>query len=162
MEPAYQNALRKRSDAVRRLEEAQSEIARIDDFLKLYQEFGGSVDAFVGEVSGQNAEPSSANRERPTKGLTRAEGAPIIRELILRNGSPMQRSALLEALNENGTPVGGVDPLNNLGTMMWRMKDKFVNIEGSGYWPIDVDYEPANHAAVKPEDDHEDWMKDLV
>ena len=25
-----------------------------------------------------------------------------------------------------------------MGTIMWRLRDRFINLEGLGYWPLDV------------------------
>ena len=34
-----------------------------------------------------------------------------------------------------------------MGTVMWRLKDQFVNLEGRGYWPRDIPtkgYDPSD------------------
>lgn len=66
---------------------------------------------------------------------------------ILGHGRPMTRSQIVASLEARGISVGGVDKQRNMGTIMWRFRDKFVNIPHQGYWPADtpcpaVDYFP--------------------
>lgn len=39
--------------------------------------------------------------------------------------------------------------------MRWRMKDKFVNIDGYGYWPSDVPFAAAGYDPNAPETEAE-------
>ncbi len=37
-----------------------------------------------------------------------------------------------------GIPLAGKDKSKNLGTILWRFSDRFLNILGQGYWPKDA------------------------
>lgn len=143
---AYENA-------VKRQAELKKELAEVEDFLRLYQRFSG------GTEGGQNAltksvEPndSATVSPPPTKrGLTKRQLRKNAREIILENGRPMTRGQLVEALEARGLPVGGANPSKNMGTMMWRLRDYFVNLEGFGYWPIDKDCSVAGYTGKPAE-----------
>jgi len=136
---AYQNALAKKQRLLKELEEVNS-------FLKLYQRFAGKVSA---KPETSEPEPEAAELFQTTVETGRVsrpkEMGPIVRDILLRHGHPMPRGQLVEALAANGTPVPGENKNKNLGTIMWRLKDEFVNLWGKGYWPKDVacpEYDP--------------------
>lgn len=55
------------------------------------------------------------------------------REIILENKAPMTRGELVAAFQDRGWPVGGTDASKNMGTIMWRLRKQFRNIDGQGY-----------------------------
>ena len=57
----------------------------------------------------------------------------------------MTRGQIVTALHERHIAVGGTDAGKNIGTIMWRLRDVFVNLDGRGYWPIDLSYEKAGY-----------------
>jgi hypothetical protein len=59
---------------------------------------------------------------------------------------------MLTALAAKGYPVPGTDPSKNLGTIMWRLQDKFVNINGHGFWIRGKAYLPANYTGESSTD----------
>ncbi len=105
-----------RKSALARRSELQAEIERIDLFLDLLDEFGGDGDQ-------QPVAQSQTNR--PSED--------VIRDTIISAGRPMKRGELAAALAARGVAVN----VGYLGTMMWRMRDRFENT-GSGYWPSGV------------------------
>ena len=135
MDQAYQSALRKRDDLKRQLAEA-------DEFLRLWNRVLGSdaVDGVTPSTAKGQDEMriGSATQPLPQKSPTRERAAEIARKVTLSKGAPMTRSQLVEAFEAEGTPVGGVKPSRNMGTIMWRLRDRFINLDGLGYWPADV------------------------
>lgn len=143
----YRNALRRRSELkeqVARLESefktARDQLAKVEQFINLWMEFGGEPLKPEDGHRVQEAEPIDIGR-----GLNRSDISPLAREMMLARGKPMTRTDLVEEFVARKLPVGGVDPARNMGTIMWRLRDDFVNIEGHGYWPRDVAYKPANY-----------------
>jgi hypothetical protein len=53
----------------------------------------------------------------------------------------------------------GDDKPRYIGTIMWRHKDRFVNLKGHGYWVADEPYEPAGYDPEKARQDNEDMEK---
>ena len=62
----------------------------------------------------------------------------LMRDTLIKRGRPLACGQLFEALKEDGVFVGGQDPIKILGTIIWRLRNRFTNIEGHGYWPRDV------------------------
>ncbi|PVB59528.1 hypothetical protein DCO57_21865 [Labrenzia sp. 011] len=58
---------------------------------------------------------------------------------------PLQRIELLNAIKELGVDVGGKDPAATLATVVWRDKNKFVNLKGFGYWLVSEPFAPAHY-----------------
>jgi len=134
MDQAYQEALRKRDDLKRQLSE-------IEEFLRLWQRVFGTE----GEQSSPpNLLPTppkmrvGLGANHPKRSPTRSRVATIARKVILTKGAPMTRGELVAAFEARGEPIAGSDPSRNMGTIMWRLRDSFINIDGHGYWPKDV------------------------
>ncbi len=124
---AYQNALKRRSVL-------QKELAEVDEFIRLWRRYAGTEAEH--EVTGGRYE---AGETSPVfeRNLSREQVGKWAREFILELGTPMTRGELVNAFHMRGLPIGGVNPARNMGTIMWRLRDNFVNIEGHGYWPRD-------------------------
>lgn len=136
---AYQNALRRRV-------ELQKALSEVDEFIRLWRRFAGTEAEQDVASGGHDAGQSSPVSERS---LPRQEIRKRAREFMLERGTPMTRGELVEAFHMRGLPIGGVDPARNMGTIMWRLRDDFVNIEGHGYWPRNkacqsVGYDPSD------------------
>jgi len=147
---AYQHAMKRR-------EELKRELSEIDEFLRLHRKF--SVGSFQVEVvppeNVSGTKSDSTDTSDDSKATSRRVNPPreevrrIAREVMLEMGRPLTRGELLEQFAARGTPIQGADPSKNMGTLMWRLSDHFVNIEGHGYWPRDVpceavEYDPAD------------------
>ncbi|WP_108658320.1 hypothetical protein [Acuticoccus kandeliae] len=146
MTDAYQKALARQAELKSEIADRDRELARINEFLKMYHELEGRPL----KASAQVGRPTLTTHPRV---LTREEAAPIIRKVLIDHQQPMTRAELLNALSEGGNPIGGREPANNLGTMMWRMKDQFVNLKGYGYWLADMAYEPAAYEPTVTSDE---------
>lgn len=136
---AYQNALRRRA-------ELQKALAEVDEFIRMWRRFAGTEPEQDVAKMDDNAGQSSPISER---GLSREAVGEWAREFMLERGTPMTRGELVEAFHMRGLPIGGVDPARNMGTIMWRLREDFVNIVGHGYWPRDkacpsVEYDPSD------------------
>jgi hypothetical protein len=119
----------------------REELDKIDNFLELYRELLGE------NVSVEKAPRSvvSVDKPRRRRGPPPRPGtvgphdlAPMIRDIMLGNGEPMTRSQLLEALEARNVQLAGADKARYLGTILWRMRHLFINLDGQGYWPIDI------------------------
>lgn len=157
MDRAVTNALKRRA-------ELRSELSEIERFLALYERYKSLDGQPMLDIApsspaneqrevevGAEAEPEVAlSPSEPSKSLTRAELLPHIEAVIREAGKPLTRGVLLRKLDNRGTPVGGeADRSKNMGTIMWRLKDHFVNLSGYGYWLRSEPFEPAGY---DPED----------
>lgn len=128
-ETAYQNAMKKRAELRQQLDE-------IEQFLKLCEKFAGPQ---PGE------KPVAAASDERRASVSGMDLVPHIRRLILDVGRPQSRGDVVKALLERGIHVGGQEPATNIGTVMWRAKEAFINLKPLGYWPRDVPYAPAGY-----------------
>lgn len=76
-------------------------------------------------------EPKTQKRVR---GTSPNEIVPMIEDILIAKGLPMTRSEVLKELLKDDVNVGGGDKSKNIGTIMWRRKDKFISLPGQGYW----------------------------
>lgn len=100
-----------------------------------------SLETFLGR---RKPEPAIPLHER----MSRHQLSPIIRDVLIDLNEPKPRGPLVDALADRGIYIGGDKPSRNLGTIMWRLRDQFINIEGCGYWPIDL---PCEKIGYNPE-----------
>ncbi|MGD0634933.1 MAG: hypothetical protein ABSA13_11750 [Beijerinckiaceae bacterium] len=138
VDEAYKNALAKRSVLAR-------EIERIDTFLELYREFGGSPmeEYSSSKTSSEHRDDiSGVSSDRAPKGAT-AKITEAAEQVILAAQRPRPRADLLKEIEARGIVIGGKDPAATLSSALWRERDRFVNIKGFGYWLKHLKYDPA-------------------
>jgi hypothetical protein len=131
------------TDALARRKELLAELAVIEDFIRAYERMRGLRSSVP--LAGAPGESPRRHRERNI--VPPAEIAEIAREIILERGEPMTRSELADSIESRGIPLAGKDKAKNVGTILWRFQDQFLNVQGRGYWPKDVpnpelDYHP--------------------
>ena len=119
-------------NAVKRKKELQAEMEEIDSFLRLWRKYagteGGQLVVMPPTVSA--AVEGKAPSVRIGTRLSKGKLAPILRDVLVQAGRPMTRGELVKALDKRDIAIGGGDPRKNMGTIIWRLKDRFVNIEG--------------------------------
>ena len=159
MDPVIQNAIRRRS-------ELRNELRDIDKFLELYQAFKGgkeprqmtmdvkepgldseeqmeSKEPILSTVSSTSETPEA---EEDLPGLTREQLKPHIHDVIMEAGKPLTRGQILQRLDAKEVRVGGkYDRSKNMGTILWRLRDDFVNLHGRGYWPRRLPFPEAGY-----------------
>jgi hypothetical protein len=60
--------------------------------------------------------------------------ADIAEQVLIKHGAPMNRYRLVEAIEREGHPIPSSDKARYVGTILWRHKDRFVNLPDFGYW----------------------------
>jgi len=161
------------TNAMARREALKLELAEIEQFLQLYERFTqrvGVPDSLPRSMAEQNEDISSPEADQPEASprapkLNRLQLIPHIREVILEAEKPLTRGVLLRKLTQRGIHIGGeYDRAKNMGTIMWRLREHFINLRGWGYWPRDLafnraDYEPDSAIAT---DDMKPDLADLM
>ena len=138
---------------LRRRGELVSQLQRVDDAIRALRD---AAELVGDERASSLRVPSTVEREAATQPETRernivppADIAKYAREILLDFGQPMKRGRLVRALESKGFPLAGTDKNKNLGTILWRHRDQFVNLPNLGYWPRGVAlsgvYDPATH-----------------
>lgn len=123
-------------EAKARRAKLQQEIELIDRYLDLHRQiFGGEVteSVTVGDLVEAEVVPAASR----TKALPQNDPAAIAHEvegLLAVASEPMTRGELRNALASLGVAIHSKDASKYLGTVLWRNRHRFINIEGRGYW----------------------------
>ena len=136
---------------IEKRDQLRQELQKIDNFLELYRDLTGT-ELVQTEPSGKLANVDNfrrRGRKRTPGTVSPSDLGPMIRRILLEHGKPMTRSELLRALEGRDVKLAGEDKARYLGTIMWRMREAFVNIDGYGYWPKDVEWGPDDPEPVR-------------
>lgn len=126
---------------VEKRELLRQELEKIDNFLELYRELTGTEDVHSETRPKRRRIRIHPSLRRERSGTVKpADIGPMVRRILLDHGKPMTRSELLAAFRERDVDLAGEDKAKYLGTVLWRMKEAFVNLDGYGYWPRDRAY----------------------
>lgn len=133
MDRAYANALKKK-------DELERELAKVNAFLAMYHEFSGSEREQT-EPAGKESLPvdSSGNMtHRPRRRLRPSEIADLSERVIRGADGPLTRAEIVSRLENAGVEIHSEDKPRYVGTILWRQKNRFVNIDGKGYVMADM------------------------
>lgn len=141
--------------ALQRLAELQREMDEVRQFIELYHRFdaGSPVanrrartpDAVGGDsqltgttVENLTLQPVENSPEKTRKGRPAGSGpreiAEIMERVIREADRPLSRGEIVDALERREIGIPAQDKARYVGTIAWRNKGKFINIEGRGYW----------------------------
>jgi reverse gyrase len=136
-------------NALKRKDILKAELEEIQRFIKAYRAFSDD---------GTGAEQSELPMEEPRReliskksvdngdnfrrgrrpGKTAPSDIARIMERIIRDiGRPMTRGEIVDALERRDVGIPAQDKKRYVGTIAWRHKGTFENIEGKGYWVRD-------------------------
>lgn len=133
------------TNALKRKAELERELAEVDMFIRAYHRFrslGGGTEATPAPVDiEKNSSDESARPPGFTPPKAKNRGLPAViadtvESVIRTRNEPMNRSELVDALEEAGIEMPAADKPRYIGTILWRHKDRFENIPGRGYWLV--------------------------
>lgn len=116
------------ANALRRRAEIQKELEEIDLFVKLHERFAGTNPEHVSQIVQESDGIGTRVRGRP------ADFADYMETVLRGADMPLSRAALVTEVEKRGIEIPSTDKQRYLGTILWRHRDRFVNIEGKGYW----------------------------
>lgn len=76
-----------------------------------------------------------------------AEMMEAARRIIIAERRPMRRGELRKRLEAQGFEILGADKNKVFGTNLWR-SNKFIAVEGKGYWPKEIGLPPESGALL--------------
>jgi hypothetical protein len=133
--------------------ELRRELAEIDQFLALYRRYSGTDREDHGTHNNSNAVENSespAIEGGPRKQRGRPADFGRIMEGVLKDiRRPLQRGEFVVEVEDRGYTIPSEDKARYLGTILWRQRDRFVNIPDVGYW---LKNEPCEAVAYIPGD----------
>lgn len=121
---------------MRRREKLLRELEKLDEYINLHRELFGD-DGTEQAAPPPLAQPVQEADATTTTARTRGRPAEIAAaaERIIRNlNRPVQRGELVERIEAEGIEIHSDDKARYVGTVLWREKERFENIEGEGYW----------------------------
>jgi len=124
--------------ALARRRELLVELDILNDFIEAYEKLRGLRPVETSPVTVGGSSDTSGRRGRPRNSATPSEIAELARTILIEHGEPMTRSQLAEAIESRGVALVAKDKAKNVGTILWRYRDQFLNVPGQGYWPKDA------------------------
>lgn len=133
MDRAYANALKRK-------EELENELAKISVFLDMYRHFSGpereqtepNINASVMPISKESGSSPPRRRLRPHE-------IAVLAERVIRGADePLTRAEIVTRLESAGVELHSDDKPRYVGTILWREKDRFINLAGRGYVTSDM------------------------
>lgn len=136
-------------NAKKRLAALRAEIADVERFVAMYATFSeGTEEGHAESPLGTNIPNSEETfaQKNPSvnsgekwrrvgrKSATPGELVEVIRRVIREVGRPMTRGEIVDALLRRDVEFSAQDHARYIGTIMWRHKSVFLNVEGRGYW----------------------------
>ena len=125
-------------EAQKRRIQLRNELALIEQYIELHTRLFGNdrVSQATPLASAHDAGQTRENRNSSRRGMNNPkEIADAALRILSESEVPMSRGRLIKALRDNGVEIHSKDAGKYLGTILWRDSDRFVNIEGEGYWP---------------------------
>jgi hypothetical protein len=124
--------------ALREKKELEKRLAEVEQFLKLYREFSGEL----ADQPENTATIDSPRRAPSTRAFDFVRHGPqavkdVAKGILQEVGQPLTRGELASELELRRVTLPGKDKESRaryVGTILWRHRDLFENIEGRGYW----------------------------
>ncbi|ADH89950.1 hypothetical protein Snov_2656 [Ancylobacter novellus DSM 506] len=139
------------SKALKIKEKLLDELSKVEQFIRLHNELFGEGDDVAEPNHGRQSEDESDSPKR-RRGRP-SEIADAAWKVIKELNRPVQRGELVERIEAMGIDVSSDDKPRYIGTILWREKDRFENIEGRGYWAVSLGDPPS------PEDSSPDIFR---
>jgi len=124
------------SKALKRKEKLLSELAMVEQFIELHHRLFGD-EGEEADISHWQQRASDADSPKRRRGRP-SEIADAAWRVIKDLNRPVQRGELVERIEAMGIDVSSDDKPRYIGTILWREKDRFENIEGRGYWAVSL------------------------
>ncbi|MGO7792680.1 hypothetical protein ACC703_35140 [Rhizobium ruizarguesonis] len=125
--------------ALKKKRELELDLEKLNEFIRFYEELTGTKvvqDEMVspGEILEDTPSRPKIRVRFPRRPATPERIAQVAAEVIRELGAPIRRGRLVKLIEEKALIINSEDKARYLGTILWRHKDQFTNIEGRGYW----------------------------
>ena len=124
---SFASALKRKSEIQSQLQALRDELKSVDEYIALHKRLFGDR-----ESSGVPTGMRGGRRERNV--LPPEKLVELSLTILQETGRPLTRSQLAREIERRGIPLAGVDPVKNLGTILWRSNDRIQSVPGRGYW----------------------------
>lgn len=120
------------------------QISELERFLEIYERLladgsaidGGNLSPLSTDAEGNETPqmPVEKGRRKRGSGARPDQMADLMERIIREVGRPMTRGEIVVALEKRDVLIPYEDKPRYLGTIAWRNKGRFLNVEGRGYW----------------------------
>jgi hypothetical protein len=129
-------------NAVKRKKQLEAELLEVETFLSLYPKFssGESQSAPPADSKRVDATPGGQPRLATSPGhFNQRRGNPdqiasMVEAILMSHSRPMTRGELADEMERMGVRLPAKDKAKYIGTILWRKRRLFQNLEGKGYW----------------------------
>lgn len=122
------------ANAMRRRQEISVELEEIDIFLRLHAKYSSETGVTFRARIGTPDNSAANDVLRPgQRRLSPPEIADFCAQLIREENRPLSRTELVELLRGRGIVLPSQDRSRYIGTILWRNRERFVNLAGRGY-----------------------------
>lgn len=135
---------------VKKRAELHAELTKLDDAISTLssmsdifseKDLDSVTTNYSDTVRSESGKALPQKQDRRERGILPPEEiARLAREILIANGRPLKRGALVRAMESRSIPMTGRDKAKNLGTILWRYNKDFINLDGYGYWPRDIPF----------------------
>ena len=156
-------------NARKRLANLRKEAQEIEHFIKMYEQFEDGVEQMNavtsselgGKVSRIDLPVDNFSGKPRRTGSKPDEIAQTMERVIREVGQPMTRGEIVAALERREMEIPALDKQRYVGTLAWRHKGTFLNVQGRGYWLRNEPMPPPPKAPPPPDfDDYPSSMFD--
>lgn len=123
--------------ALKRHAELSLELEALAEFISAYERFQKKR-AVLTETYEEQPDLYAPASNRAARAAKIAQVIDAARRIIIAEGRPMKRGELVKRIEGMGLEIVGTDKNKVFGTNLWR-SNRFITIEGKGYWPNDVE-----------------------
>lgn len=123
--------------ALKRRAELSVESEALDLFIETYQRIL-NLGTEVRDAPSDQLDLYRGSTPRAIQAARVAEMIDAARRLMIAEKRPMKRGELVKRLEAQGFEVVGKDKNKVFGTNLWR-SERFVAVDGKGYWPNDIE-----------------------
>lgn len=136
--------------ARKRQAELKAELEKINRFLALYDELHAQLgtDTEHSETQSKPIRRSVSGPVKRRRGVRPQDIASAVVRIIRDTGRPMVRGEIADAVEAGGIKIPSKDKPRYIGTVLWREKERFVNIERLGYWLVGEDCPAVGYVAA--------------
>lgn len=130
-----------------KLEYHKKQIIELEAFLRVYDDLAKGVDGkvVIGDAVSAEIVRGNETHQQPVDNVDKPRGrrrstikpdavADLMARIIREVGHPMTRGEIVAAFERRDVEIPYDDKARYIGTIAWRHKARFENIEGRGYW----------------------------
>ncbi|MGV6875889.1 hypothetical protein ACUSIJ_24790 [Pseudochelatococcus sp. B33] len=135
------------SKALKKIADLQAQISELKRFIEMHRALEAEVADRQSSLGADEDELSSARNaqeyetipvenlgSKRRRGTKPSDIVEMVERIIRDVGRPMTRGELVRALEQRDAKIPYEDKGRYVGTIVWRHKGLFENIEGRGYW----------------------------